>query len=245
MVLDPSTQTPARQTLPPTTVLPPSQRPAAQTLPSGYRRQPPLPSQVPSSPQPAAGSCLHCSGTAGGTPAGTGAQRPGRSGRLQRWQVPVQPLLQQTPSTQNPDWHSAAQAQAVPLASLSARLLRQLWGAASRTNASRTPPSGRSVSRTTGRASVRQPTASSAASSAATLVGPRTPTTTRAASMGPTIISGEVKCKCRYALKSGSCCPAPALCTCVLRSAADPVSRRAVQAQSGRSWADSAAARGQ
>jgi hypothetical protein len=62
---------------------------------------------------------LHCPGTAGGWPGGTGAHRPGESGRLQRWQVPSQALLQQTPSTQKPDWQAAAQLQAAPAGNLS------------------------------------------------------------------------------------------------------------------------------
>ena len=41
---------------------------------------------------------------------------PSVADRLHVWQVPVQGVLQQTPSAQNPDWHSAPVAHAFPSA---------------------------------------------------------------------------------------------------------------------------------
>ena len=47
-------------------------------------------------------------------PAGVLAQAPTLPPRLQAWQVPLQALLQQTPSTQLPLWHSLAAPQEAP-----------------------------------------------------------------------------------------------------------------------------------
>jgi hypothetical protein len=79
-------------------------------------RQAPLPSQVPSNPQPEASDLRQVAGTRGATPAATKAHRPGELGVLQDLQVSVQALLQQTPSTQKPLAQSPAQAQVTPLA---------------------------------------------------------------------------------------------------------------------------------
>ena len=78
-------------------------------------RQPPLPSQVPSSPQDEAGLCGQTLATLGATPAATNEQTPGAEGVLQDLQLSVQALLQQTPSTQKSLVQSALQPQAVPL----------------------------------------------------------------------------------------------------------------------------------
>lgn len=92
----------------------PLQVPAWQTVPSSYVRQPPLPSQVPSSPQDDAGLCGQTLATLGATPAATNEQTPGAEGLLQDLQLSVHALLQQTPSTQKLLVQSAAQPQAVP-----------------------------------------------------------------------------------------------------------------------------------
>jgi hypothetical protein len=78
-------------------------------VPATYRRQPPLPSQVPSRPQVAGVLALHSAGSLGTAPAGTKAQSPSALGRLQALQVSLQAEVQHTPSTQNPDRHSALQ----------------------------------------------------------------------------------------------------------------------------------------
>jgi len=55
----------------------------------------------------------------GSSPLGCGEQVPSLPETLQAWQVPVQVLLQQKPSTQSPLAHSMAPLQASPLAFLS------------------------------------------------------------------------------------------------------------------------------
>ena len=105
------------QTLAPTTVLP-WQVPAPQDVLSGYLRQPPMPSHRPSRPQ-VEGSCSgHWLSSAGGMPAGTGAHMPALPGTSHFWQVPLQALLQQTPSTQKPLPHSSPQRAALAVALL-------------------------------------------------------------------------------------------------------------------------------
>jgi hypothetical protein len=51
-------------------------------------------------------------------PAGTLVQRPRELLRAHETHVPTHPLLQQTPSTQNPDWQSMAPVQICPLGRL-------------------------------------------------------------------------------------------------------------------------------
>jgi hypothetical protein len=80
----------------------PSQLPARQTVPRGWRRQSPLPSQVPSRPQLSAADGAHALSARGASPAGTGEQVPGVAVRSHAWQPPVQALSQHTPDTQNP-----------------------------------------------------------------------------------------------------------------------------------------------
>jgi len=74
--------------------------PALQIVPAMCRRQPPLPSQVPSRPQVVTSDAGQTAGVRGEAPAGTSAQIPGEPWTLQARHVPVQSLLQQTPSTQ-------------------------------------------------------------------------------------------------------------------------------------------------
>ena len=104
---------PSQTRMPPTAA--PLQVPAWQTVPSSYVRQPPLPSQVPSSPQDEAGLCGQTLAALGATPAATNEQTPGAEGVLQDLQLSVQALLQQTPSTQKSLVQSALQPQAAPL----------------------------------------------------------------------------------------------------------------------------------
>ena len=109
-------QAPPLHTLASPTAVPSAwQRPVAHTVPSGWLRQAPLPSHRPSGPQVAAGCDGHWLGSTGASPSGTGEQVPIRPGTLQAWQVPVQALLQQTPSTQLPLPHSSWQPQASPM----------------------------------------------------------------------------------------------------------------------------------
>jgi hypothetical protein len=111
----PEVQLPApSQTRMPLTAAP-LQVPGWQTVPSSYVRQPPLPSQVPSSPQDEAGLWGQTLATLGGTPAATNEQTPGAEGVLQDLQLSLQALLQQTPSTQKSLVQSLLQPHAAPL----------------------------------------------------------------------------------------------------------------------------------
>ena len=104
---------PSQTRMPPTAE--PLQVPGWQTVPSSYERQPPLPSQVPSSPQDEVGPWGQTLATLGATPAATNEQMPGAEGVLQDLQLSVQALLQQTPSTQKLLVQSVSQPQAAPL----------------------------------------------------------------------------------------------------------------------------------
>jgi hypothetical protein len=88
--------------------------PGLQIVPATCWRQAPLPSQVPSSPQLEASPAGQMAGERGAPPVGTGAQIPGDPCTLHDRQVPVQAVLQQTPSTQNPLWQSPSQPQVSP-----------------------------------------------------------------------------------------------------------------------------------
>jgi hypothetical protein len=81
--------------------------PATQVVPSGYLLQAPVPSHRPSSPQEATSDFWQSFSRAGKSPAGTALHRPIFPGRLQAMQVPLHSEEQQTPSTQNPEVHSA------------------------------------------------------------------------------------------------------------------------------------------
>ena len=102
IVAGPALQRPCpSQTLTPMTAAP-AHDPGLQIVPATCWRQAPLPSQVPSSPQVDSSLAGQTSGARGARPSGTKAQIPGEPWTLQDRQVPVQAVLQQTPSTQNP-----------------------------------------------------------------------------------------------------------------------------------------------
>jgi len=84
------------------TTAPAEQAPALQTVPAMCLRQPPLPSQVPSRPQVDSSDAGHWFAAWGALPAGTDVHVPGDPWTLHAMHVPVQAVLQQTPSTQNP-----------------------------------------------------------------------------------------------------------------------------------------------
>ena len=98
-------------------MLSPSQVPLLHSVPCTYWRHPPLPSQVPSRPQVAAALAGQTEELFGATPEGTKAQSPRELRRLQALHVSPQAEVQQTPSAQNPVWHSRSQLQdsALPL----------------------------------------------------------------------------------------------------------------------------------
>jgi len=85
---------------------------ATQTVPAAYRRQAPLPSQVPSVPQLAAPLSMHW--FSGSAPTGTKVQVPEVPVSAHDRQVPVQLELQQTPCWQRPEAHSTPPAQVMP-----------------------------------------------------------------------------------------------------------------------------------
>jgi hypothetical protein len=81
-------------------------------VPLTYRRQAPLPSQVPSLPQVAAPASVHW--FSGSCPAGTVEQVPPVPVSEHDMQVPVHAVLQQTPCAQNPLLHSPPAVHAAP-----------------------------------------------------------------------------------------------------------------------------------
>ena len=85
---------------------------AAQVVPPRYRRQPPVPSQVPSVPQLGAPWSLHW--LSGSWPAGTVEQVPPVPVSAHDMQVPAQAVRQQTPWAQNPLLHSGPAPQDAP-----------------------------------------------------------------------------------------------------------------------------------
>jgi hypothetical protein len=93
----------------------PSHVPGLQMVPGGYLRHWPWPSQVPSSPQVDTAEAAQVpDGSV--APLATKEQTPGAPWSLQVLHVPVQALLQQTPSTQKPLWQSPAHPQVWPFA---------------------------------------------------------------------------------------------------------------------------------
>jgi hypothetical protein len=85
-----------------------------QTVPAGYSWHPLLPLHMPLVSQAAVPLFTHMPrGSA--APAGTLVQRPRELLSAHDTQVPTHALLQQTPSTQNPDWQSAMPVQIWPL----------------------------------------------------------------------------------------------------------------------------------
>src|SRR5450432_3193175 len=96
--------------------LDPVQVAAAQLVPEAYFWHAPLPLQRPFVPQVAAPVLVHWVVGFGGLPPGIEVQVP--TVRLHAVQIPVQALLQQTLSTQNPEAQEAAVVQAAPCDSL-------------------------------------------------------------------------------------------------------------------------------
>src|SRR4051812_31578097 len=105
---------------------------ARQTVPTGWRRQSPTPSQVPSFWQVDGSSAAQAGcPVAGGAPTASGEQVPSRPTRLQAWQEVSQGLSQQTPSAQkSPEAQLLAAVQASPI----------LWGAPSPPASPRSAP---------------------------------------------------------------------------------------------------------
>jgi hypothetical protein len=101
---------------------------ATHTVPVAYRRQPPVPSHIPSVPQLAAPLSMHW--FSGSCPTATKAQVPALPDSAHERQVPVQLELQQTPCWQRPEAHSTAPAHAVPSGFLLHWPALQMLGAA-------------------------------------------------------------------------------------------------------------------
>jgi hypothetical protein len=110
----PAVQTPAALQVLAAYSVDPVQRPGAHWVPAAYFRQAPLPLQAPSVPQVLTACCSHS--LMGSWPSAMGLQAPAVLAMSQAWQMPVQALLQQIPSTQKPELHWAAPVQAAPLA---------------------------------------------------------------------------------------------------------------------------------
>ena len=83
-----------------------------QTVPAAYRRQPPVPSQVPSVPQVDAPLSAHW--FSGSAPTAANVQVPAVPASAHDRQVPVQLELQQTPCWHRPEAHSVAPVHVVP-----------------------------------------------------------------------------------------------------------------------------------
>jgi hypothetical protein len=105
----------------------PAQVEATQVVPIACSRQPPLPLQKPSVPQLGAPMSAHW--FKGSCPAGTALQVPTVPASAQERQVPAQAVAQQTPSSQNVELHSAAEAQAAPIGFLPQLPVTQVLGA--------------------------------------------------------------------------------------------------------------------
>jgi hypothetical protein len=120
MICGPAAQRPAPSQSSTSTTAPLWHVPAWQTVPTGYCRQLPCPSQVPSVPQVATSDLWQAARDGGAVPAGTNVQSPDAPGTLHALHVSVQALSQQTPSAQNPLSQSAAHPQAWPFATLPA-----------------------------------------------------------------------------------------------------------------------------
>jgi hypothetical protein len=111
----PARQLPLPSHFPSPTALPLLQLALLHTVPLSYFRHAPAPSQKPSLPQ--LFLSLSVQSSSGSVPALTGRQRPSSLSflaLLQAWHPPAQALSQQTPSTQNPEVHSAPSWQAPP-----------------------------------------------------------------------------------------------------------------------------------
>jgi hypothetical protein len=98
---------------------------ARHTVPATCLRQAPAPSQKPSSPQVDGSVAEHSA--RGSVPASAALHVPRLFVAAQVWQLPVQAVLQQTPSTQKPLAQSAVAAQAVPLISCGTQTPAAQW----------------------------------------------------------------------------------------------------------------------
>jgi hypothetical protein len=104
----------------------PAQVDAAQVVPLAYRRQAPLPSQVPSVPQVDAPLSVHWLN--GSAPAATDAQVPTVPVSAHDRQMPAQAVAQQTPCSQKPELHSPAAPHVAPIGFLPQLPARQVFG---------------------------------------------------------------------------------------------------------------------
>ena len=86
---------------------------ATQTVSAAYLEHPPIPSQTPDCPQLDAGLCAQ-SPWGSAAPSVVGPQVPSRPACAQLTQGPVQAMLQQTPSAQNPEAHCDPALQTAP-----------------------------------------------------------------------------------------------------------------------------------
>jgi hypothetical protein len=86
----------------------------AHVVPVAYFRQPPFPSQVPSSPQVDAAAAGHWLAGVGAVPAGTELHVPTDPVSAHETQVPLQAVEQQTPCAQFPVLHSGPVLQLAP-----------------------------------------------------------------------------------------------------------------------------------
>lgn len=111
-VVIPERQLPPPLQVPAVVSLPALHVAATHTVLESYRRHAPAPSQVPSSPQPAAPWSAHW--LSGSSPAGTGVQVPVDDGSAQDMQVPAQALEQHTPCWQCCESQSLSEPQTVP-----------------------------------------------------------------------------------------------------------------------------------
>ena len=84
-----------------------------QTVPWAYRAHCPDPSQSPVMPQDNCSSRTHFP-WASSCPRAIAVQLPPLPGRLHAWQAPSHAPSQQTPSAQDPDWHSSFFVQTAP-----------------------------------------------------------------------------------------------------------------------------------
>ena len=116
----PAVQTPAPSQVLAALSVPLAQPAAWQVVPAACLRQAPAPSHMPSFPQVDAASASQS--LRGSVPAAADEHVPTLPTAPQVWQVPVQAVLQQTPSTQKPLAQSPLAAQAVPFASWATQL---------------------------------------------------------------------------------------------------------------------------
>ena len=103
------------QAFEPTTASP-SHMPGLHIVFTGYLRQPPAPSHLPSKPQVDAGIVAQVVESRGVAPAVRLTHVPSELGAAQVLQPPAHASAQQTPSTQKPLAHSALQLHAIPIA---------------------------------------------------------------------------------------------------------------------------------